>query len=111
MRNELPDNINEDMQSFCAEGDSLAEIGQYKDAIVEYSKAWSLLPDPKEKWNASTWILVALADAYFMGGYKEHVRGALETAFQCPDAVGNPFIHLRYGQILLDEDDVDGAAD
>jgi hypothetical protein len=29
----------------------------------------------------------------------------------CPGAIGNPFLHLRRGQILLDQGENDAAAD
>jgi hypothetical protein len=52
-------------------------------AISEYHDAWKLVPDPKNHWRAST----------------------------CPDGIGNPFLHLRYGQILLDKGGKDRVAD
>lgn len=29
----------------------------------------------------------------------------------CPDGIGNPFLHLRLGQVLFDQGDQDAAAD
>jgi hypothetical protein len=69
------------------------------------------VPEPKDEWGASTWILGAIGDAAFLGGYKTLAREALEDAMHCPDAIGNPFLHLRLGQVLLDEDEPDRAAD
>jgi tetratricopeptide (TPR) repeat protein len=94
-----------------AEGDRLAETQSFKQAIAEYDNAWDLVPDPKTEWNASTWILAAIADAAFLGGYKARAREALAYAMTCPDAIGNPFLHLRYGQVLLDAGENDAAAD
>lgn len=68
-------------------------------------------PEPKSQWNASTWILAAIADAAFLANYKTSAREALEYAMVCPDAVGNPFLHLRLGQVLLDTGEHDRAAD
>jgi hypothetical protein len=36
---------------------------------------------------------------------------ALEYATTCPGAIGNPFLHLRFGQVLFDRGELDRAAD
>lgn len=110
-RGELEPATYERVKDYCARGDELAEAKAYEDAIAEYNKAWELIPDPKNDWNASTWILAAIADAAFLAGYKTSAREALAYAMTCPDAIGNPFLHLRYGQVLLDAGEADAAAD
>jgi len=62
-------------------------------------------------WEASTWILAAIADACFLMGKRKSARQALEYAMTCPGAIGNPFLHLRLGQVLFDADEKDAAAD
>ncbi|AVF42791.1 hypothetical protein AL486_19000 [Pandoraea apista] len=96
---------------FCADGDRLASAGDYKRAVAEYDKAWKLVPEPQYEWGASTWILTAIADACFLGGYITSARENLEYALICPGAPGNPFIHLRYGQVLYEQGELDSAAD
>ena len=108
---ELSSEIHDAITASCAKGDELATAGSYEDAIAEYNKAWALVPDPKNHWNASTWILAAIGDACFLAGYKASAREALQYAMTCPDAVGNPFLHLRYGQLLFDAGEEDAAAD
>ncbi|VVE50827.1 hypothetical protein PCO31110_04736 [Pandoraea communis] len=107
---ELDVSTHEEIKALCAKGDRLAEAKSYEAAIAEYNKAWSLVPDPKNEWQASTWILAAIADACFLAGYKTSAREALEFAMTCPEAVGNPFLHLRLGQVLLDDGEEDVAA-
>lgn len=89
----------------------MAEAEAWEDAVAAYNKAWELVPAPRNDWNASTWILAAIADACFLGGFKTSAREALEYAMTCPGAVGNPFLHLRLGQVLLDAGQEDRAAD
>jgi tetratricopeptide (TPR) repeat protein len=110
-RKELDAAAHEAIKAHCAKGDQLAEAQAFKEAIAEYNKAWALVPDPKNDWNASTWILAAIADADFLAGDKTSAREALQYAMTCPDAIGNPFLHLRYGQVLLDAGEPDAAAD
>ena len=108
---ELPSTVHEAIQHFCADGDELAAAGRYEEAVGIYNRAWEMVPEPKNRWHASTWILAAIADAAFLANYRTSAKEALEYAMVCPDAVGNPFLHLRLGQVLLDMGDPDRAAD
>jgi tetratricopeptide (TPR) repeat protein len=110
-RDELDPAVYDAVKAHCAKGDELAGARHYEEAIAQYSEAWNLIPEPKTDWNASTWIIAALADAYFLGGYKQYAKEALDFGMDCPGAIGNPFMHLRYGQALLDLGEEDRAAD
>jgi hypothetical protein len=70
-----------------------------------------LLPEPKQNWGASTWILTAIGDANFFGSDFEAGRDNLSNAMQCPGAIGNPYIHLRLGQCEFELGNLDRAAD
>jgi len=96
--NELDDEIHERIKRFCADGDAAAERGEFAAAIEQYEKAWDLLPEPKTRWEAATWILAAIGDTHYLSGEFEQGRDTLLTAMRCPNAVGNPFLHLRLGQ-------------
>ena len=108
---ELPSTTHDEITHLCANGDALAASGNYEDAIAQYSRAWEIVPEPRTQWKASTWILAAIADAAFLRNYKTSAREALEYAMACPGAIGNPFLHLRLGQVLLDVGEEDTAAD
>ena len=108
---ELDAATHERIKAHYAAGDRLAATRAFEGAIAEYNKAWALVPDPPNEWNASTWILAAIADAAFLGGYLTSAREALQYAMTCPGAIGNPFLHLRFGQVLFDAGEPDAAAD
>ena len=108
---ELDPLIYDRVKALSAEGDALAGASQFEAAIAKYNEAWALIPEPKGDWNASTWLLAAIGDACFLGGYNTSAREALEFAMQCPDAIGNPFLHLRLGQVLFEASDLDRSAD
>ena len=110
-RLELPSEIYSSIKALCAKGDALAATNAFGAAISEYNQAWAIVPEPKNNWNTSTWILAAIADACYLVGYKTSDREALQFAMTCPDAVGNPFLHMRYGQVLFDAGELDAAAD
>ncbi len=106
--------LDEDVQAaiagHCKAGDTLAEAGRHEEAVKQYNKAWKLVPDPKNDWEASTWILAAIADACFSLGKFKSARDALDYAMTCPGAIGNPFLHLRRGQVLFEQNEPDAAA-
>jgi len=108
---ELADDIHERIQALCQEGDALAERGDYSAALEQYWAAWDLLPVPQTQWQAATWILAAVGDANYLGGDYVAGRDNLSMAMHCPDAIGNPFLHLRLGQCQFELGDFDRAGD
>src|SRR4051812_26397825 len=95
----------------CAEGDALARAGDYPGALQRFWAAWDLLPEPRTECKAATWILAAVGDANFLGGDYAAGRDNLSLAMLCPDAIGNPFLHLRLGQCQFELGNLDRAAD
>lgn len=108
---ELDESVHRDITRLCKTGDEFAEQGKYEDAVAEYNKAWKLVPEPKNDWEASTWILAAIADSCFSLGKLKSAREALEYAMTCPGGIGNPFLHLRLGQVVFEAGEHDAAAD
>jgi len=108
---ELPEKTELAIQELSAEGDALAEAKQYSDALKKYWAAWDLLPEPKTDWEAATWLLAAVGDVNFLGGDFAAGRDNLSKAMHCPEAVGNPFLHLRLGQCQLELGNEVRAAD
>jgi tetratricopeptide (TPR) repeat protein len=108
---ELDDDLYDEILRFCALGDGLSERGLYREAIERYNDAWHLVPEPKTRWNASTWVLAAIADSSFLGGFIDLAREVLDDAMHCPGAIGNPFLHLRRGEVLYEQGEFDAAAD
>ena len=101
---------HERIVALCAEGDRHAEAGRHGSALKQYAEAWALLPDPKERWNAATAVIAAIADSWFLAGRYDEVLRALEFGMNCPGADGNPFLHLRLGQALLEQGEEERAA-
>jgi len=107
----LNDAVHAEIKRLATAGDKLAEKRRYEEAIAEYNRAWKLIPEAKNDWEAATWILAALADACFLKGHFKSARDALEYAMTCPGGIGNSFLHLRLGQVLFEADELDSAAD
>ena len=108
---ELPGDVRNRIQVLCELGDALASAGKYPAALEQYWAAWDLLPEPQTDWEAATWILAAIGDANFLNEDFEAGRDNLSMAMHCPNAIGNPFLHLRLGQCQYELGDLDRAAD
>jgi hypothetical protein len=67
---ELNSGLQDAIKVPCAVGNQLADEQRFEEAIAKYNKAWRLVPEPKNDWIASTWILAAIADTCFLAGYK-----------------------------------------
>lgn len=93
----------------CQQGYALFDRGDIKTAIRQFYSAWTLLPKPQTQWQEAGWILTALGDAYLAKGEYQNGKEALSSALHCPNAYGNPVIHLKLGQCLFELDDSRGA--
>lgn len=108
---EIDDKTHKKITSLSKKGDSLAEKGNYPDALSKYWEAFDLVPEPKTKWDASTWLFAAIGDANFLGGDFQAGVDNLSNGMHCPGAIGNPFLHLRLGQCQFELGNLDRAAD
>lgn len=108
---ELPSEIHDRITELSGLGERLFEAGRYEEAIARYVEAFRLVPEPQSEWRASTWLMAAIGDAAFQARDFDKARRALEYGMQCPGAIGNPFMHLRLGQALLELGEEDRAAD
>ena len=108
---ELSDSVYDEIKRLCSVGDQYAADAEYRKAITEYSKAWELIPEPKNDREASIWVLAAIGDACFLLQAFKSAREALEFAMTCPGAIGNPFIHFRLGQCQFELGNLERAAD
>ncbi|WEF34269.1 hypothetical protein [Pseudoduganella chitinolytica] len=107
----LPDALYAQIAEACRAGDTFAEAGQLEAAKARYLEALKLLPPEHREWEAATWIHVALGDAHFRLHAHNKAFKCFHNAVQCPGGLGNPYIHLRLGQLYFERGDVDKAAD
>jgi tetratricopeptide (TPR) repeat protein len=108
---QLDDQTYSLIQELCEAGDNLIEEGDYKEALVNYWKAFDLVPEPKTKWEATLWILTAIGDVNFLSGDFQAGVDNLSNVMHCPGAIGNPFLHLRLGQCQFEVGNLERATD
>lgn len=109
--NTLSDTMIAEMTALKEQGDGFADHGDYQRAIEFYQKAYEQLPEPRERWEAATWILGIIGDAYFLDRKYSNAFTVLNQALLTPAAIGNPFIHLRLGQCALELGDESRSKD
>jgi tetratricopeptide (TPR) repeat protein len=94
----LDDTLVARITQLCELGDDDVESGRFDEAIARYREAFTLVPRPVHAWAVSTFILPSIAVAHYLAGDYARTRDAVNEAFGCDGAVGNPFLHLRMGQ-------------
>lgn len=94
---ELKDNLYSQIESLSEKGNKAMENERYNEAISFFQQAYNLLPAPKEEWEAYTWLMASIGDAYFS---KQEYQSSLDYFRKCYNNgdVENPFILLRIGE-------------
>jgi tetratricopeptide (TPR) repeat protein len=108
---ELDAKTHKAVTRLCAEAEAHAEEGRLEEALLAYAQALERLPEPTNHWEAATWIYAAIGDVHFLVGSFETSERAFQEAITCPGAVGNPFLHLRLGQLALEHGDEERAGE
>jgi tetratricopeptide (TPR) repeat protein len=107
----LGDSLHQRIEALSEEGNNLLESGSFSMALEKFQEAWQLLPEPKQHWEAATWIQAAIGDVHWYTRRYKEASLAFRVAVQCPDGLGNPFIHLRLGQSAFELGDIKQAKD
>jgi len=108
---QLSDQTHQQITALSDEGNSLANSGQFELAKKKFFEALTLVPEPHTDWKAATWLYTALGDMHFHLRNYEKVMKCFTNAVQCPEGLGNPFVHLRLGQAFLEIGNPEKAAD
>ena len=108
---DLPEELYNKISLLCKKGDELVQLNELEAAKDMYISALKLLPDNINDWEAATWIYVAIGDVNFRMKSYDKCFNCFFNAVQCPKGLGNPFIHLRLGQMYFEQGQFDKAAD
>jgi tetratricopeptide (TPR) repeat protein len=92
-------------------GNERLDEGAHDEAMQAFQAAWDLLPTPKEGLGEATWLLTAMGDVRFLQQRWDEALSLFGRAVHCAGGLGNPFIHLRLGQIQYELHDTDRARD
>ena len=107
----LPVETFAEIKRLSSEGQKRLADGDPDAAFEAFYKALDLLPTPHTVWNASGWLLVAMGSTAIRAGEFEDALEPLRDAMQCPGTVGNPWVHLLFGQVRFELGETAAAAD
>ena len=107
----LNDEIYQKVLTLCKAGDDQAAKGKLEEAKDSYLDALELLPSNHKEWEAATWIYVAVGDVHLRLGNYEKAFKSFYNAVQCPNGLGNPYIHFRLGQLYFEQENWEKATD
>ena len=97
------------VEELCDAANEHFEADAIPAAIEALSAALDLVPDPKEEWEAATWIYASLGDAHYLVDDYAASKEAMFNALNCPDGQDNPFVHFRLGQSCFENEDAELA--
>ena len=111
----LPEETYATIKEKCLAAEALLLDGRdkaaYRESFFQLNEALELLPQPRKQWNAGGWILSRLAELYFRMGAYEDSLPVFDDLMWFPGTIGNSWLHLRKGQVLLEVGEKDGASD
>ncbi|MDO5679526.1 MAG: hypothetical protein Q4G54_04290, partial [Pelistega sp.] len=99
---ELDDDIYLKIVELSEDGNDFMDNQDYTSAAQAFAEGLMLLPEPKTKWEAYTWLKAGTCDAYF---FLNDFQKAQEEAFDAmngPEGAYNPFILMRLGQCFYE---------
>ena len=111
MSKQLPDDLHAQIITLSEQGNELVDSESFSEARAAWQMAWDLLPEPPEQWEAATWLLTSIGDAYYREGLHADALEPLQRAVSCPGGLGNPFLHLRLGQVQFELGNMPRAQD
>jgi len=101
---ELTDEVCEQIDDLSEQGNEYFEDENYTEAIQIWKQALAFIPQPQNVYAESQWLETSIGDAYFlMDDFTqalEHFQNAKNNIEA--NAYENPFIMLRLGQTLLE---------
>lgn len=100
---ELTDEQQDQLDDYCEKGNAEMDEENYAAAAEWFKKAYDLLPEPKEDWEATGYITASLGDALFSDGKFAEAKAQLLIAYEFYSAEeNNPFVLLRLGEACFE---------
>lgn len=108
---QLSDSTYSEITALSKQGDDLVKAGDLEAGKHKYVAALRLLPENHREWEAATWLYVAIGDVHFRMNNYDKAFKCFFNAVQCPKGLGNPYIHLRLGQLYYEQGNLEKATD
>jgi tetratricopeptide (TPR) repeat protein len=92
---------SEKISELSKEAETLVAQRRLKEAVKKYDRALKLVPEPVERYEATTWLLVAKGDALLAAGDVSGGADAFAYARYCFKG-DNPYVLLKEGICLFE---------
>ena len=106
----LPSALYQDITNLLDDGDRLLDEGRMQEAVAAYDKALELVPEPREEWDITINVLVALGDANFKMKEYATAQYYYNKAMFCPGANGKGYVWFVSGRAHYELGDEKKAA-
>lgn len=107
----LPAEVFTAIETEAREGERLIAAKDFRGASSQFVAALQRLPEPHSQWHAAGWLLVAIGECAIQAQYFAGARRAFTDAMWCAGTIGNPWVHLRFGETLYELGNQEKAAD
>ncbi|MEL6638610.1 MAG: hypothetical protein AAFW73_22980 [Bacteroidota bacterium] len=98
----LPDALSDQLDEWALRGEAWFDQEKYRAAIECYERGMALVPEPRNRLEATLWFLAAIADAYWcLREYPQALR-YLEQSLEVVGGKTERFVQLRRGQVLFE---------
>lgn len=109
---ELPDDIQDQIEALSEQAEEARIQGRHEEALDLYTEALELLPEPREQFEAYSFLKATMGDICFL---MDRFNDGLENFYDAYTAAGpqnmNPYIIYRLGQIYRQMGDEDNAVE
>lgn len=101
---DLSDEVTDRIEKLSEKGNTYFDNEDYVRAIETWQHALLLIPQPQHTYAESQWLETSIGDAYFLLGEQQNALACFQRAVSNIEENGyeNPFIMLRLGQTLLE---------
>jgi tetratricopeptide (TPR) repeat protein len=107
---ELTDQQQQWINKYAQNGNDEIENENFEHAIGWFNKALEVIPEPKDKWEATGWLCASIGDAcYYLGRYEEGIENLVRAHKIYGPEDANPFVLLRLGQCYFHLGDKESA--
>jgi tetratricopeptide (TPR) repeat protein len=106
---DIEDKTATKIESLCIKAEQMIDADRLADAQKLLFEAYELVPEFKEEWEESTYILVSLGDTFLWQGNFAKALDAYEDALKCPTGDTDPYIAMRRGQCFFETNQKDLA--
>lgn len=106
---DIEDKTAATIESLCLKAERMIDANRLADAQKLLFEAYELVPEFKEEWEESTYILVSLGDTFMWQGNYAKALDAYAYALKCPRGDTDPYVAMRRGQCFLETNQTDLA--